>query len=183
MRARVRQWILVAGALLLGWAQDVVARVYLTREEAARLAFGSSVTISEETKTLTPDQWSAITRRLGRSVIQDRVTFDVGRSDEGVAGYGLVLEEMGKHELITFFVAITPDGHVMDVMILEYRESRGGEVRAKGFLKQYVGKTSQSPLALRKDITPISGATISARAVSDGVKKALAVWEACYDQP
>ncbi len=180
MRARLRSWVLLASALILGWADELPAKVYLTREEATRLAFGSSATVSEERRALSPQVRTAIERRLGRPVPEEAFTFYVGRSAGGIQEYGVVLEEMGKHEPITFFVAITPDGHVKDVLVLEYRESRGGEVRGKGFLRQYVGKTSHDPLEIGDDITPITGATISARAVSEGVKKALAVWEALY---
>jgi len=182
MRARLRSWVLLASALILGWTDEVLAKVYLTREEATRLAFGPSATVLEERRALTPHVRATIERRLGRPVPEEAFTFYVGRSADGVQGYGVVLEEMGKHEPITFFVAITPDGHVKDVLVLEYRESRGGEVRQKGFLKQYVGKTSQDPMELDQDITPITGATISARAVSDGVKKALTIWEALYKE-
>ncbi len=180
MRARLRSWLLLAGALILGWGDEARAKVYLTREEATRLAFGSSATVSKEHRALSPQGRTTIERRLGRPIPEEAFTFYVGRSADGVQGYGVVLEEMGKHEPITLFVTITPDGHVKDVMVLEYRESRGGEVRQKGFLRQYVGKTSHDPLELDEDITPITGATISARSISDGVKKALVVWEALY---
>lgn len=180
MRARFRQWIFIASTLILGWTDEALAKVYLTREEATRLAFGAAATVAEEPRALNASARTAVEQRLGRPVPEEAFTFYVGRSAGGVQGYGVVLEEMGKHEPITFFVAITPDGRVKDVLVLEYRESRGGEVRQKGFLKQYAGKTSRDPLELEEDITPITGATISARAISDGVKKALVVWEALY---
>lgn len=180
MRARLRSRLLLFSALILGWTDELPAKVYLTREEATRLAFGPSASVSEEHRALSPSARTSIERRLGRPIPEEGFTFSVGRSADGVQGYGVVLEEIGKHEPITFFVAITPDGHVKDVLVLEYRESRGDEVRQKGFLKQYVGKTSQDPMELDQDITPITGATISARAISDGVKKALTVWEALY---
>ncbi|MBI3320191.1 MAG: FMN-binding protein [Candidatus Omnitrophica bacterium] len=181
MRARFYQWLVLAGALVLGGG-EARAKVYLTRDEALRLAFGPSTTVSEDHRTVPSTSRAAIEQRLNRKITEDSFTFYVGHSAGGIEGYGLVLDEMGKHEPITFLVTITPDGHVKDVMVLEYRESRGGEVRQKSFLKQYVGKTSRDPLELDEDITPMTGATISARAVSDGVKKALLIWEALYKQ-
>jgi len=180
MRARLRHWLVLSSALVFGHAEDGAAKVYLSRDEAVRLAFGPQAAVSTEERALTPELREAVGQRLGRPVPELSVTFDVARTADGVAGYGLVLSELGKHEPITFFVAIAPDGHVKDVMVLDYRESRGGEVRQKGFLRQYVGKSSQDPLRLQRDITPISGATISARAISDGVKKALVIWEEFY---
>ena len=43
--------------------------------------------------------------------------------------------------------------------------------------RQFVGKTSQSPLKLDRDIKNISGATLSCRHVTDGVKRLLAFYE------
>jgi len=56
---------------------------------------------------------------------------------------------------------------------LEYNESYGGQVRDESWRQQFVGKTSSSPLALNKDIKNISGATLSSRHVTDGVKRIL----------
>jgi len=66
-----------------------------------------------------------------------------------------------------------PDLKVKDVVVLTYRESRGGEVRRSRFLRQYRGKSAKSPVRLNRDVIGIAGATLSAQAVNRGVKKAL----------
>ena len=183
MRRSLRPWLALCGALILGRPESARAKVYLSREEAAHLVFGEQARLIEERRALTPEARAVAQARLGRPVYDEAFLVLVAQGPSGVEGYGLVMEEMGKHEPITFFVAISPDGRVKDVLVLEYRESRGGEVRQKGFLRQYLGKTSADPLRLEQDITPITGATISARALSDGVKKALVIWETLYRTP
>ncbi|MGH8103332.1 MAG: FAD:protein FMN transferase, partial [bacterium] len=106
---------------------------------------------------------------------QNNVGIPFYRSVAGnsLLGYAAIMDEMGKEQPITFLVAITPDFRVQEVLLLEYRESRGGEVSQLRFLKQYKGKSSKNPIQVGNDIRNITGATLSSNAISFGVKKAL----------
>jgi hypothetical protein len=106
-----------------------------------------------------------------------------GRSWKAMAGdqlLGLVVLDhvIGKHLYIDYTVALDPTGRVKRVDILTYRESYGGEVRETGWLGQFVGKTSGSPLRVGGDIRNISGATLSSLHVTEGVKRVLATYGA-----
>jgi len=59
---------------------------------------------------------------------------------------------------------------------MDYRESYGFEVRSPAWREQFVGKTAADPVGLDQDIRNISGATLSARHVTDGVKRVLATY-------
>ncbi len=89
------------------------------------------------------------------------------------AGWFIVDEVVGKHEFITFALGIDAAGAVKGIEILDYREVYGGEVRNPAWRAQFAGKTAASPLVLDKDIRNISGATLSSRHVTDGVKRLL----------
>ena len=91
-----------------------------------------------------------------------------------VLGVFVVDHVIGKHLYIDYAVAIDPNGRVMRVDILQYRESYGGEVREPGWLAQFVGKTSGSTLKVGSDIRNISGATLSSLHITEGVKRVLA---------
>ena len=93
------------------------------------------------------------------------------------AGWFVVDEVLGKHELITYAVALDRQGRVRGVEILDYRESHGGEIRDAQWRLQFAGKTAHDPLVLDRDIRNISGATLSCRHVTDGVKRILAMYE------
>ncbi len=93
------------------------------------------------------------------------------------AGWFVVDEVLGKHELITYAVGLDPQGRVRGVEILAYRESHGGEIRDPRWRLQFAGKTVRDPLQLDRDIRNISGATLSCRHVTDGVKRILAMYE------
>jgi Na+-translocating ferredoxin:NAD+ oxidoreductase RnfG subunit len=90
-------------------------------------------------------------------------------------GWAVVGEEKGKYRPITYMAGIDTTLRIVDVRVLVYRESRGGEIRHTRFLKQYRGKSLESPLRINRDIVNITGATISVNALNVGVRKALAV--------
>jgi len=92
-------------------------------------------------------------------------------------GWFFVDQVLGKHELISYALALEPDGRVRGLEILEYRESHGGEVRNASWRAQFAGKTARDPLQLDRDIANISGATLSCRHVTDGVKRLLQIYE------
>jgi len=51
-------------------------------------------------------------------------------------------------------------------------------VRNASWRAQFVGKSAASPLQLNGDIKNISGATLSSKHVTDGVKRILNIYEA-----
>jgi hypothetical protein len=108
------------------------------------------------------------------------ITFEA-RKEGRVIGYAVICEEIGKHRPITFIVGTGLDGSVRDVAIMMYREAIGGEVRYPGFLKQFHEKRLEDAITHRRDIKNVTGATLSARSMSRGVRKALAVLQLAYE--
>lgn len=77
----------------------------------------------------------------------------------------------GKSLPITFIVIFDLDGKILNAEIIKYRESYGGAVQEKNWLNQFKGKDGTAQLKVGKDISSISGATISANSVTTGIKK------------
>jgi Na+-translocating ferredoxin:NAD+ oxidoreductase RnfG subunit len=82
---------------------------------------------------------------------------------------------IGKQEYITYSVAFDPAGRVLRVDVLQYRETHGWEIRGERWRAQFTGKTVKDPVALNADIANLSGATLSCRHVTDGVRRLLAL--------
>lgn len=96
---------------------------------------------------------------------------NVWRTSSG--GYFVVERVVGKHEYITVAIGISANGTVKQIEIMDYRESYGYEVRDASWRAQFVGKSASSPLQLDQDIKNISGATLSSKHITDGVKRVL----------
>ena len=109
-----------------------------------------------------------------------KYTFWIGKKGDAAVGYALKLNVIGKKRPITFLVAVDPEGKVLGVEVLIYRESRGSEVRFPRFMRQFRRKTTADPLRLGRDIRPVGGATLSSRSTAYAVRKTLAIFEAVY---
>jgi Na+-transporting NADH:ubiquinone oxidoreductase subunit NqrC len=89
----------------------------------------------------------------------------------------VVDEVLGKHDLITYAVALLPDGSIKQIEILDYRETYGGQIRQASWRDQFKGKKAGDALALEQPIQNISGATLSCAHVTDGIRRVLATYE------
>jgi len=154
--------------------------VYLTEDQALKLLFPKSQQVRAEELRLTLEQKARIQEKIGWNFPEESFRAFKAESDGKVDGYAVIQETIGKHRLITYIVGVTPDGKVSDVEILVYRESKGSEVRMKRFNSQYEGKTPLDPIRINKDIINITGATMSVRSVSAGVKRALVLVDEFY---
>jgi|SRR5690242_12365300 len=145
---------------------------YLTIEQAQEAIFPGE-NLSQSFMTLTDEQIRQIERRSDATVRQKQIK--LWKPTTG--GFFVVDEVLGKHEFITYAVGLNADGTIKQIEILTYRESYGYEVRNSDWRAQFVGKNASAPLKLNKDIKNISGATLSCRHITDGVKRILATYE------
>jgi Na+-translocating ferredoxin:NAD+ oxidoreductase RnfG subunit len=154
--------------------------VYLTEEQALKILFPKAQAIRAEEHLLTPEQKSRIQDRIGWKFPEESFRCFKAETNGKVDGFAVIQETIGKHRPITYMVGVTPDGRVSEIEILVYRESKGSEVRMKRFNSQYEGKTAIDPIRINKDIINITGATMSVRSVSAGVKRALVLVDEFY---
>jgi uncharacterized protein with FMN-binding domain len=140
---KASHWVWLPVAVI---STSAYATTYFTVEQAQRAIFpGASFTSMGQ-----PNTW---------------------RTSNG--GYFVVERVVGKHEYITVAIGINPNGTVKQIEIMDYRESYGYEVRDPSWRAQFVGKSASSPLQLGADIKNISGATLSSKHITDGVKRVL----------
>ena len=158
-------------------AGQVQAAEYLTVEQAQQLMFGRSAAF--ERKDLEWDASVAQAIQAASGVRVKRNKQPVWEVTEGgkLAGYFIVDEVFGKHEYITYALALEADGRVRQLEVLVYRESYGYEIRNPAWRAQFIGKQPGDPVTLEEDIKNISGATMSCRHVSEGVKRLLATYD------
>ena len=84
---------------------------------------------------------------------------------------------IGKHDYIDFAVAISPDGKIGGFEVLAYRETYGGQVRSPAWRSQFIGKQAQDQVLAGKDISVISGATLSSAHLAQAIKRILTYWQ------
>jgi len=93
------------------------------------------------------------------------------KSDNQVIGYYYYGQAYGKADYFDFIVIFDTNLMVSKVKILAYREDHGGEVGSRRWLNQFIGKSTDKNLEYQKDIAAISGATISAKSITNEINK------------
>jgi hypothetical protein len=160
-----------------------MAEVYLTEEEALKLMFPKSTRIKKELLRVPTDKKMTIEERIGWKFPEDSFDVYIGETGSQVDGYALIQNTIGKHKPMTYMVGVDHTGHVLNVELLVFREARGSEVRTKRFNVQYEGKTVLDPVRINKDIINISGATMSVRSMTAGIKRVLVLIDEFYLKP
>jgi Na+-translocating ferredoxin:NAD+ oxidoreductase RnfG subunit len=89
-------------------------------------------------------------------------------------GYGYIGSAEAKVSNFDYLVIFDADLIIVKTKVLIYREEYGGEISSKRWLKQFIGiSSSSSELIYKKDIIPISGATISVRSMTRAINNLL----------
>jgi hypothetical protein len=150
--------------------QPAQAMVYLSIEQAQQLMFGARP-LAPLPMALSAAEIAAIEHDSGVKVFAGSLR--VWKADDG---YFFVDAVIGKHDLIDYAVALTAEGQVRQVEILEYREAYGGEVRNSHWRAQFVGRHHSDPIQIGQDIQNISGATLSCQHLTDGIRRLLSTY-------
>ena len=163
-------WLTPAALAASGVGGHAVS--YLNVEQAQQSIFPGAKCSPAHMK-LTAEQRKAIEKASGVRVRnpEQKVWKVAG------GGWFILDEVVGKHEFITYAVGLNADGSVKQIEVMDYRETYGQQVRDEKWRAQFAGKTSQARLKLDDDIQNISGATLSCRHITEGVKRLLALYE------
>ena len=157
--------------------------IYFTEEEAAKVMFPDSDKIRKDTLTLTAKQKAFVEEVIGWKFPETSFDVFIGETHGNVDGYAVIQNTIGKHRPITYMVAVDSAGEVTNFEVLVYREARGNEIATKRFNYQYQGKTVEDPVRINRDIINITGATMSVRSASAGVKRVLVLVNEFYLKP
>ncbi len=168
-------WLLPVALLFV--ANQSRAERYLTSDEAKKLCFPQADRFEERIHQFTVEQKKVIEKQSGQPVRLRGQRYWIAHQGTNILGLLVADHVLGKHEIIDYAIALAPDGKVLQIEILEYRESHGYEIRGAKWREQFKGKSTQDKFRLNGDIYNISGATISCRNVTDGIKRVLATFE------
>ncbi len=152
--------------ILVVAASQVAAITYQTPVEFLKQEFG-------ETTPAPRALW--IKRDLNvrlQSILQHKPGFMRARYWKHAAKTVWILNEIGKTELITFAVLIE-NNTISKISVLEFRETRGWEIKHDFFTRQFLKARLNPDLSLSKSVDNITGATLSVRAMQKIARVAL----------
>jgi Na+-translocating ferredoxin:NAD+ oxidoreductase RnfG subunit len=114
----------------------------------------------------------SINHKLKRKIGNDHL-FKITSDKKELLGYAYVDKAPSKTDEFDYLILLNKELIVTKIKVLIYREDYGGEIGSKRWLKQFKGLKSSEKVTYEKDIIPISGATISAYAMTAAVNTFL----------
>jgi hypothetical protein len=172
MLSRIHRLILLAGLAAFA-AGPLSAKVFLTAEEALRLAF-RDCSIERRTVFLTAAQRTRVQQLAGgevKSALVNPYHATCGGKDAGTAYFDThVVRTLPE----TLMVVIDPQGKVARVEVLAFAEPEDYLPPGRWY-GQFVGQGLSDDLALGHHIRSVTGASLTARATTDAVRRVLAL--------
>jgi len=185
------RFLAVVGVLVM--TSTVFAMELLTKEQALKQIFPDVDKIIEEKQAIAPAEEARIKDRLDGELVfhskdskskeveaKKEYTFYFGMKSGKKVGAAVIEEEPGKWGPVKFIIGVDLNGKVKDLAVMSYSEKRGRPIAMRSFLSQFIGKGSSDPIAVRKDIRGVTGATISSQCSAFAVKKAIVLYDELY---
>ena len=174
--SKARQAFLVATAVLCLFADAAVAKVFYTQKDALDLAFPDATRIEKMTFIMSGEEVEQV-QRAARSSLDSRIAkFHAGWNGDQLLGYVFIDVHTVRTLPEAFMVVLSPSGEVNSVQVLAFHEPLD-YLPPDRWYQQFVGRSREDTLRLGGDIHGVIGATLSARAVTDSIRRVLALFQ------
>lgn len=149
---------------------------YPTADEAVRQLLPGAETYERETVLLVEADKTAASDFSAQKDITALVTRYVAKNASGVIGYAYLDKHMVRTLPETLIVALDADGKLRGIKVLAFREPEE-YIAHEGWMEQFKGKTVQDEIRMKRNIDGITGATLTARAVTQCARRTMAIHE------
>ena len=149
-----------------------------SQQEALALAFPGAQFQRKEF-FLTEAQAAAVKKQGGLDLAGLWIVAYEARKDGQLVGVGFFDTHHVRTLNETALVAVTTEGRVKRVEVVSFHEPQDYMAK-EAWLKQFEGKKLDQDLALQRGIKPLSGATLTANALTDASRRCLALWQVLY---
>src|SRR5215472_15522753 len=183
LRLAGRSMAWAIGVLSLGLtAGRAEGKVFLTQDEALRLAFPSGTRVERKTAFLTQVQQTAAAKLAGATHPPSAlVVFYVGVRDGREVGTAYFDTHIVRTEPETLMILVDPAGAVSRIEVLSFAEPEEYLPREHWYA-QFPGRKLDDELAVQRAIRPVAGATLTVRATMDAVRRVLAIHQVLHER-
>lgn len=162
-----------AGVLVLTLATAGPVAAQITREDALALAYPGA-TVRAERVFLTAAEQREAASRAGVEIPTALVARYVATAGGAIVGRAYVDTHVVRTKRESLLVALDADGRVKRVEVTAFLEP-AEYTPPEPWRRQYEGRALTDEVAVNRAIRPIAGATLTARAVNDAVRRVLAI--------
>ena len=104
---------------------------------------------------------------------QDDHVFGIHAPDGSTLGFVFLGKAPSMKNIFDYLVILEPSLEIKKAKVLIYREDYGRQIGSQRWLKQFIGKRSGEKLQYGEHVDAISGATISAKSMTEAVNRVL----------
>jgi hypothetical protein len=159
-------------ALIAAFSSE--ARVLMTREQALASAFPSGTRVVREKFFLSAQQLEAARKESGVDFHDELIIRYAGYSGEQLAGWAYFDSHRVRTLPETVMIVVAPDGSIDRVDILSFDEPADYFPKRR-WIDQFLHRKLDGDLSLTGAIRPISGASLTGRAIVDATRKILSL--------
>ncbi len=165
---------LLAAASFALAAAALEAKVFLTQQEALKLAFPGA-TVERKIAYLTAAQQKSAQTLSGDAELPGAiVSYYVGTKDGQAVGIAYFDTHVVRTMPETIMVEVDPAGTIVRIEVLSFSEPEEYLPKTHWY-EQFQGKPLDSELSLKRAIRPVTGATLTAHATTDAARRVLAL--------
>lgn len=174
--SRLVRSIAVVAVALTAAAGPAAAKVFHGRKDALEMAFPDADRIDGKTFVLRDDQVERIERRMRGQLDRKLAKVYTAVQGDDVLGYAVIDVHDVRTLAEAIMVVLTPSGEVRSLRVLAFHEPLE-YLPTKRWYRQFENRSLDVPLRLGGDIHGVVGSTLTARATTTAVRKALAYYE------
>ncbi|MBZ0154630.1 MAG: FMN-binding protein [Alphaproteobacteria bacterium] len=178
MRLKISLLVVFCSLLLL---QGTKAHaVILKKPEDALKGVFRNAAIEVKNIILRPEQVAEIEKISGMRQNERLVSFYEAKRDNKIVGYAFIESHIVRTKPETLLYSLHPDGSIDRIEVLSFNEPMEylPQDRWLGLFKDK--SIDRDPIRLRRDISGITGATLTAKAITDGSRRVLAIWKVLF---
>ena len=146
----------------------------MTQQQALASAFPAGARVTRQQIFLTPSQLAAAKKESGLDFQSQLIVRYVGIAGDRVAGYAYFDTHLVRTLPETVMIVVGVDGKVAKIDILSFDEPPEYLPKPR-WIDQIEGRKLDDDLSLKRTIRPITGATLSGRAIVNASRKVLAI--------
>jgi hypothetical protein len=165
--------LLLLAIALVASPLAAAAKVFLTQEEALKLAFPGA-SIERRTVYLTEAEQAEAAKLSGGPRPSALVVVYVATQDGRPAGAAYFDTHVVRTQPETLMIVVDPSGAITRLEVLSFSEPEEYMPRANWYA-QFPGRPLSDELAVRRGIRAVSGATLTARATTEAARRVLAI--------
>jgi hypothetical protein len=169
-------------ALLSVLAAAADATVFHARDEALKLAFPDADRVETKDFFLTAAERAAIEAQAKTPLESDLLTVYVGYRGGRPSGYAIFDTHVVRTLPETFLVVLSPEGSIVATHLLAFYEP-AEFAPPQRWLTQFEGRSVSGELRVGHGIAGITGSTLTAEAVTGGLRRALAIYAVLLRKP